>query len=180
MSYYELADELMIDEYGSNAVNNLKKEANWEAVRKKYRDSRSSYFKDIFGERYKNAKGKYDIPINDKELVKSAILGYTRLKYYKEIRKNRIPTIEHIQEYVSYMDKAIDRTSISSEEKEQLKSEFYTLHQIMSNKASAQAVENVSDLLKEKLVGIKNKKILKSTEVGIKEEISLRNLGAFL
>ena len=177
ISFYELSREMMEeDKKEGYDYKNEKDEAKKRELERKfqnYRKTKLEYFKEIFKDKYKKGK-TYSIPIEEKEIVKMAIRGYTS-KYYNDVRNMKIPKFEDVIDYKNMMEEAIEKSNMNVEKKEEYISEFYGIFQLESKRASIDAYKDITEIIKENIENIKINPI--EVDGGLKYKI--RNLNDY-
>lgn len=161
ISFYELSRELMSeDKKEGHDYKNEKDESKKRELEKKfenYRKTKLKYFKEIFGDKYQDGK-TYSIPIEEKEIVKMAIRGYTR-KYYNHVRNRKIPSFEDTIDYVKKMEEAIGKSDMNEEKRDEYALDLYGILELESKKASMDVYKDITEIVKENIENIKVKQI---------------------
>lgn len=148
INFWELAEELCYEEKGKTVIDKWIQDSEYVDKFKSYREGKIKYFKELFGDRYKNKDGiGYLIPVKEKEIVKTAILGYTKTKFYKSIRNNKIPSLDSINEFINNLRVAADKSELDVIEKEELLSTIYTICKINSSNVAARCLKDTQEMM---------------------------------
>lgn len=161
ISFYELSRELMKEDgkegYDYKNENNESKKRELEKKFENYRKTKLEYFKEIFGDKYQDGKN-YSIPIEEKEIVKMAIRGYTS-KYYNNVRNRKIPSFEDTINYVKRMEEAIEKSDMDEEKRDEYVLDLYGTLELESKKASIDVYNDITEIIKENIENIKVKQV---------------------